>query len=69
MDKITLIKCEDGVIWVTSDKDPNGTESHFSKNTDVSKQMLIALANFLGYEPAEILFFDDGFEDENEGDE
>lgn len=65
MKKITLIKCDDGAIWVTSDTDQNGTESHFNKITDESKQMMIALAEFLGYEPAELLNFDDGFEDEN----
>ena len=62
--QITLIKCEDGAIWVTSDQDPNGTESTFNKITDWRAQMMIALANFLGYESANILCFDERFEDE-----
>jgi len=56
---ITLKKCEDGAIWVTSDTDQNGTESTFDKITDESMQMMIALADFLGYEPAHVLDFDD----------
>lgn len=68
MKQITLIKCDDGAIWVTSDENQIGTESTFSAITDESKQMMIALAEFLGYEPAEVLYFDDGFEDED-GDE
>ena len=69
MKQITLIKCDDGAIWVTSDEDQNGTESTFSKITDESKQMMIALAEFFGYEPAEVLYFDDGFGDEEDDDE
>lgn len=67
MKQITLIKCDDGAIWVTSDKNQIGTESTFNKITDESKQMMIALAEFFGYEPAELLYFDDGFEDEDWG--
>lgn len=55
MKTITLTKCDDGVIWVTSDEDPNGTESKFKKITDESQQMLVALADFLGYEPYDLL--------------
>ena len=69
MKQITLIKCDDGAIWVTSDENQNGTESTFNKITDESKQMMIALAEFLGYEPAELLYFDDGFEDEEDYDD
>lgn len=69
MKQITLIKCDDGAIWVTSDENQNGTESTFNKITDESKQMMIALAEFLGYEPAELLYFDDGFEDEEDDDD
>ena len=59
MKQITLIKCDDEAIWVTSDEDQIGTESTFNKITDESKQMMIALAEFLGYEPACLLNFDD----------
>ena len=64
MERITLIKCDDGAIWVTSDENQNGTESTFKKITDDSKQMMIALAEFLGYEPAMVLDFGEPFEDE-----
>ena len=57
MKRITLIKCDDGSIWVTSDDDQIGTESKFNKITDENKQMMIALADFLGYEPSHILDF------------
>lgn len=66
MERITLIKCEDGAIWVTSDEDGIGTESAFKKITDERKQMMIALAEFLGYEPSSVLCFDDGFEDDDD---
>lgn len=55
MGTIYLKKCDDGSIWVTSDEDPIGTESRFVKITDEKQQMLIALAEFLGYEPYELL--------------
>ena len=64
MERITLIKCDDGAIWVTSDENEIGTESTFDKITDEDQQMMIALAEFLGYEPSTVLCFDDGFEDE-----
>lgn len=64
MEQITLIKCEDGTIWVTSDENQNGTESRFNKIKDEKKQFMIALAEFLGYEPAHVLEFDEPFEDE-----
>lgn len=55
MRTITLTKCEDGVIWVTSDEDQNGTESRFKLITDENQQMMVALAEFLGYEPYELM--------------
>ena len=54
MEYITLKKCEDGVIWVTSDEDQIGTESKFKLIKDEGQQFLIALAEFLGYEPYEL---------------
>lgn len=58
MKYITLTKCEDGNIWVTSDEDQIGTESAFEQITDEKDQMLIALTEFLGYEPANVLNLD-----------
>ena len=59
MEKITLIKCDDGAIWVTSDENEIGTESTFTNIKDEGKQMMIALADFLGYEASSVLCFDD----------
>lgn len=59
MERITLIKCDDGAIWVTSDENEIGTESIFKDIKDEDKQMMIALADFLGYEPSSVLCFDD----------
>lgn len=59
MERITLIKCDDGAIWVTSDENEIGTESTFKDIKDEDKQMMIALANFLGYEPLGVLCFDE----------
>lgn len=60
VEKITLIKCTDGSIWVTSDEDPNGTESIFSPKSKIpiEEQMMIALAEFFEFEPADVLNFD-----------
>ena len=55
MDKINLIKCDDGAIWVTTDEDQNGREYDLSSIKDEGMQMLWALASFLGYEPSEVL--------------
>jgi hypothetical protein len=59
MERIILTKCDDGAIWVTSDENEIGTESYFDSIQDEDKQMMIALANFLGYEPSSVLCFDD----------
>lgn len=40
--------------------------SNFNKITYEPKQALIALAEFYGYDPAGVLCFDEGFEDEDE---
>ena len=69
MKTITLTKCDDGAIWVTSDENQVGTESTFNKVVDEEKQMMIALAEFLGYEPAHILDFSGIMEYEFEDDE
>ena len=58
MKSITLIKCDDETIWVTSDEDLIGTESKFNKITDEGERMLIALAEFLEYEPVNLLNLD-----------
>lgn len=59
MERITLIKCDDGAIWVTSDENEIGTESTFDKIMDEDKKMLIALCDFLGYDHTSVLCFDD----------
>lgn len=66
MEKITLIKCEDGNIWVISDEDQIGIEHQFKRVKNESKQFMIALADFLGYEPANVLDFGEPFEDDEE---
>lgn len=65
MDKITLIKCDDGAIWVTTEDDPIGKEYDLKTMTDTDKRMLWALASFLGYEPAELLNFENEDIDED----
>lgn len=67
MEKITLIKCDDGAIWVTTEEDQNGREYDLETLGDIGKQMLWALASFLGYEPAELLNFDE--DEDNDYDE
>lgn len=53
---ITLKVVDGGkAVWVTSNEDPNGEEAEFDKITDRNDQMLIALATYLGFEPAEVL--------------
>ena len=69
MNRITLIRCDDNTIWVTSDDDQIGTESKFNKITDEREQMLIALVDFFGWEPANTLIFDGDYADEIEEDE
>ena len=69
MEKITLIRCDDNTIWVTSDENQIGSESKFNKIKDEKKRMMIALAEFLGYEPARILDFSGMYEYEFEDDE
>lgn len=59
MERITLIKTEDNTIWVTSDENGIGTETEFKSIKNEDKQMMIALAEFLGYEPSSVLCFDD----------
>ena len=65
MKKITLTKIDENTIQVVSD-DSQTSESKFRLITDESKQMMVALADFFGYEPYETLQFDDGFGDEEE---
>lgn len=65
MTQITLIKCDDGAIWVTSNENEIGIEVHFEKIENEAQQMMIALAEFLSYEPSSVLCFDDGFGDED----
>ena len=54
--KTITITLEDKNVIVT---DGNETDtSYFNKITDDSERVLIALANFYGYEPAELFNFD-----------
>ena len=64
MEKFTLIKCDDGAIWVTTEEDQNGRKYDLSSIKDERVQMLWALASFLGFEPSEMLNVD-GEDDEN----
>ena len=66
MKRITLIKCDDGAIWVTSDENEIGTKNYFYKINDEDKQMMISLAEFLGYEPSSVLCFDDDYVDQED---
>ena len=59
MESITLIKTEDNTIWVTSNENAIGIESIIEDGYDDGQSMLIALAEFLGYEPLELLNFDE----------
>jgi hypothetical protein len=63
MNTIT-ITFEDNTVTVTDGRQTS--TSNFNKITYEPKQALIALAEFYGYEPAELLCFDEGFEDEEE---
>lgn len=59
MDRITLIKTTDDTIWVTSDENQIGIENEFKECKNVEQWMLIALADFLGYDPETVLCFDE----------
>ena len=66
---ITLTKYDDNTILVSSNTEIEGTVSKFNKIKDENKQMMIALADFLGYEPSHILDFSGIMEYEFEDDE
>lgn len=59
MERITLIRTEDNTIWVTSDADGIGIEFAINELQNENRQMMAALAKFLGYEPSSILCFDE----------
>ena len=61
MERITLIKTKDNTIWITSDENELGTEVALGKIKNEDKQMMVALAEFLGYEPSSLLCFDETF--------
>ena len=65
MNTIT-ITFEDNTVTVTDGR--STSTSNFNKITYEPKQALIALAGFFGYEPAELLCFDEGFEDDDDND-
>lgn len=58
MKQIIINKYDDQTICITSDEDNIGQESWFAKSISESEQFIIAIASFLGYEPAELLNFD-----------
>ena len=59
MKYIHLEKCEDGAIWITSDEDWNGLELAFDEVADEGSQMLIALAEYLGFDSDKVLNLDE----------
>ena len=60
MKQVTLVKTDaDMAVLVTSDENQNGSLTSFRRTKDEDKQFMIALANFLGYEPSSLLCFDD----------
>lgn len=65
MNTIT-ITFEDNIVTVTDGRQTS--RNNFNKITYEPKQALIALAEFYGYEPAELLCFDEGFEDDDDND-
>lgn len=56
--KITLERRNDSIILVTDDK-THSSESKFEGIANEGYQFLVALADFFGYEPANILNIDD----------
>ena len=48
----------DNTVWVTSEDDAIGIEVAFDPETDENERILIALAEFLGYDPKSILAFE-----------
>lgn len=60
MQQIILSKYDDGSIRVISDEDQLGTESYFKRIADEKEQFLIAITEFLGFEPAVLLNLDLG---------
>lgn len=55
---IYINRIDENTLWVTSDGDAIGIEMSFKPNTDENEQYMIALAEFLGYDPASILALD-----------
>lgn len=57
MNTVTITFNEDNTVIVTDGRSTD--TSYFNKITYEPKQALIALANFYGYEPADLFNFDD----------
>ena len=55
---IYINRIDENTLWVTSDGDAIGIEMSFKPNTDENEQQMIALAEFLSYDPASILALD-----------
>ena len=58
MNNIYLSKCEDGAIWITTDDDQIGEEAYFDGVESIEEQFLIALAQYLGFDPSKDLNLD-----------
>lgn len=58
-EKITIVRCDDGTIWVTSDQNPIGVEVNLGDMPDDGRQEIVALAMFFGIDPSSTLCFDD----------
>ncbi len=54
MHDITLIRCDDGAIWVTSDDDQNGSETRSKGNFTEEEEFVLALLDFFGMTPREV---------------
>lgn len=55
---IYINRIDENALWVTSDEDAIGIEISFEPGMDENEQCMIALAEFLGYDPASVLAFD-----------
>lgn len=55
---IYINNIDDNVVWVTTDEDAIGLEVRFDSDALEDEKPLIALTEYLGYEPASVLCLD-----------
>lgn len=55
MDTVNLKILEDGTVWVTTDEDPVGKKFTPDRKHTKEETLLLALADFLGFGPMEII--------------